>query len=116
MVDGEGDPPGSCLRQPSGFVGVGLGGQLDLLLASGTHPPAEPLRRKIGLQGTKPPRARPDENVGPQLTELVDGERNSIRAEEAASGRCTALVGIKCGGDAAIQGIRRNHLDATDHR
>ena len=43
MVHGDGELPGCCLRQTSACVGVGLGGQLDLLLARGTHPPGEPL-------------------------------------------------------------------------
>lgn len=80
MVDGDREPPGSCLRQTSAQIGVGLDGQLDLLLARGSHPSGEPLRRKLGVQGTKPPRAGSDEGVAPQPGELLDGEVNGIRA------------------------------------
>ncbi len=46
MVHGDGELSGRCLRQAPARIAVGLGGQLDLLLARGTHPPGEPLRRQ----------------------------------------------------------------------
>ena len=50
MVHGDGELSGCCLRQTPARVAVGLGGQLDLLLARGTDPPGEPLRRQVGLR------------------------------------------------------------------
>ncbi len=71
MVHGDCELPGCCLRQTSACVGVGLGGQLDLLLARGTHPPGEPLRRQVGLGGAESPGAGPDEDLGPESAELL---------------------------------------------
>jgi hypothetical protein len=98
VVDGDREPPGSCLRQTSAQIGVGLAGQLGLVLARGSHPPCEPLRGKLGLQSTKAPWARAEEDLNPPPAELLDGERDRIRAEEAASIRRAALVGVKCDG------------------
>ena len=77
--------PARCLRQTSACVGGGLGGQLDLLLARGTDPPGEPLRRQVGLGGAEPPGAGPDEDLGPQPAEPLDGGRDGVRAEQAAA-------------------------------
>ena len=70
MVHGDRKLPGRCLRQTPARVGVGLGGKLDLLLARGTHPPGEPLRRQVGLRGAESPGAGPDEDLRPQSAEL----------------------------------------------
>ena len=51
VVHGDGELPGCGLRQTPARVGLALGGQLDLLLARGTHPSGEPLRRQISLGG-----------------------------------------------------------------
>ena len=64
MVHGDRELPGGRLRQTPARVGVGLGGQLGLLLARSTHPPGEPLRRQVGLRGAESPGAGPDEDLG----------------------------------------------------
>ena len=106
--------PGSRLRQAPARIAVGLGGQLGLLLARGTHPPGEPLRGQVGLRGAESPRAGPDEDLGAEPAELLDGERDGVRAEQAAALGRAALVGIERGGHAAVQRVRRGQLDATD--
>ena len=50
VVHGDRELPGCRLRQTSARVVVGLGRQLDLLLARSTHPSGEPLRRQLGLR------------------------------------------------------------------
>ena len=67
MVDGDRKLSGACLRQAPARVVGGLGGQLELLLARSRHPPGEPLRRQVGLQGAESPGAGPDEDLGRQL-------------------------------------------------
>ncbi len=114
MVHGDGELPGCCLRQAPACVGAGLGGQLDLLLARGAHPPGEPLRRQVGLRGAESPGAGPDEHLGPQSAEPLDGDRDGVRAEQAAPLGPAALVGVERGGHAGVQRIRRVQFDATD--
>ena len=93
VVHGDSELPGSRLRQTSACVRAGLGGQLDLLLARGTDPPGEPLRRQVGLGGAESPGARPDEDLGPQSTESLDGDRDGVRAEQAAASRSCGVGG-----------------------
>ena len=116
MVDRDRKLSGCCLRQAAAYIDVRLGGQLDLLLTSSTHPSDEPLRRQTGLRGAEPPGAGPDDYLGPPSAELLAGPRDSVRAEQMAPLGHAALVGVKGGSDAAVQRIRRGQLDATDHR
>ena len=64
--------------------------------------------------GAEPPGAGPDEDIGPQSAEPLDGDRDGVRAEQAAPLRRAALVGVECGGHAGVQWIRRAQVDATD--
>ena len=100
MVDGDGELPGGCLRQAPVPVGAGLGGQLGLLLARGGDPPAEPLRRQVGVGRLESPRARPDVHLGARGAELIDGGRDGVRTEQAAA----ALVGVERRADGASSG------------
>jgi hypothetical protein len=58
--------------------------------------------------------AGPDEDLGAEPGELLDGERDGIQVEQAAPLRRAALVVIKCGRHAAVQWIRRGQGDAAD--
>ena len=71
MVHGDRKLPGCCLRQTPARVVVGLGGKLGLLLARRTHPPGEPLRRQVRLQGAESPGAGPDKDLRRQSAELI---------------------------------------------
>ena len=97
MVDGDPKPSGGSLIQTSAGVGLGRGGQLNLLLAGRAHPPGEPLSCQLGLRGAESPGTRPDEHLGPGSTELLDGDRHRVRAEQASARRVAALVGVKSG-------------------
>ena len=114
MVDDHAEFPGARLRQTPALVAVCLGGQFGLLLARGTHPPGEPLRRQPGVRGAEPPRARPNEDLGRVAGECLGGERDGVRAEQAALLRRAALMGVEGRGDAAVQWLRRGQLDAAD--
>ena len=81
MVHGDRKLPGCCLRQTPARVVVGLGGKLELLLASRTHPPGEPLRRQVRLQGAESPGAGPYKDLRRQSADLTQGHRDGVRAE-----------------------------------
>jgi hypothetical protein len=44
----------------------------------------------------------------------VDGQRDGVRPEHAAALGSAALVGVKCGGYAAVQWVRWDQLDVPD--
>src|SRR5262249_19478060 len=82
--DGDGEDPGCRLSQAAAAITVGSRGHLGLLLARGVHPAGQPLGGKLALRGAEPPRARPDDDLGPEPAELVDGDSDGVRAEQVA--------------------------------
>jgi hypothetical protein len=114
VVHSDRERSGRCLSQSSARIGVDVTRELGFLLARRTHPSAEPLLRKVGLQGTEAPGAGPNQHLSAQSAELLDGDGDGVRAEQPAALRRAALVGIECGGDAGVQGIGRGQDDAAD--
>ena len=113
MVDGDIELPGACLTETPPCVRVDLGGQLGLLLACGPHPPGEPHRRQLGVQGAKSPGARPDEHFCAAPLEVIDRTGGGIRPKQATATGRPPLVGVECIGHAEVKRIRRAQLDAT---
>jgi hypothetical protein len=114
VVHGDCELSGRRLRQTPACVGLGLFGQLDLLLARGAHPAGEPLRRQAGVGGAEAPGTGPHEDLGPRSPEPLNGDCYGIRAEQSSALGHAALVGIERGGHPAVQWTRRGQVDATN--
>ena len=117
MVHGDGELPGASPPPDAGARrrSVSAASSGCCSQAAPTQP-REPLRRQVGLDGAEPPGAGPDEDLGPEPAERLDGGRDGVRAEQAAAAGRAALVGVERGGHAGVQRIRRGQLDAADDR
>ena len=49
VVHGDSELAGGCLGQTLADITLGLGGELDLLLAGSSNPPGEPLSCQVGV-------------------------------------------------------------------
>jgi hypothetical protein len=67
-------------------------------------------------RGAESPRARTDEDLGAPTADLLDGERDASRPEQAAALGRAALAGTEGLSHTTVQWIRRRDLDVTDDR
>ena len=71
-------------------------------------------RRQVGLGGAESPGAWPDEDRGPESAERIDGDRDGVRAEQAASVVVRRWWASNAAATRGIEWIRRVQVDATD--
>ena len=118
VLDGDREPPRLSPAPDAGAYRLRFGGQLELLLARGPHPPGEPLRASSACDAPSRQGLGRTRTVGAEPAEFLDGDRDGIGPSRRPRSVRRRWWPSNAAADAPIQWICRGQLTrpTTDNR